>query len=112
MLVYIIIVERTSGSRSRLVSLEKTEAPERQGGPLAAQNAQSVSRGYRNVSFPKRKQRLQSARGGLWQPKMPTVSAGVTVSLEKTEAPERLGGPLAAQNAQGVKRSYRNVSFP
>ena len=66
-----------------LVSLEKTEAPERQGGPLAAQNVQSVTRGYRNVC-----------------------------TQEKTEAPERQGGPLAAQNAQDVKRSYRNLSFP
>ena len=68
----------------RLVSLQKTEAAERQGGALAAQNAQNVRRGYRDISFPYRKQRLQSGRGALWQP----------------------------QSVQNVRRIYRNVSFP
>jgi len=34
------------------------------------------------------------------------------VPLEKTEGAELDGAPLAAQNAQNVRRSYRNVSCP
>ena len=97
-----------------LVCLEKQRLPGSKA-PPGKPECSKCQRGYRNVSSPWRKERLQSVRGAPWQARVPKMSERLPerlVSLEKREAAELQRSPLAGQSAQSVREVAGTSRLP